>query len=90
MSIQRSGSWAEVFGAFLSRVVTTVHWFSDAVVGSWLAIMVTMLLHRYVVGRGIDVSLRFQRDKASGDACPLRSALSQGACGCVVTRPGTP
>ncbi|MBI2239475.1 MAG: phosphatase PAP2 family protein [Magnetospirillum gryphiswaldense] len=47
-----------------SRVVTTVHWFSDAVVGSWLAIAVTVLLHRYMAGRGIDVSLRFQRDQA--------------------------
>lgn len=35
-----------------SRVVTTVHWMSDAVAGSWLAICVTVLLARWFRARG--------------------------------------
>lgn len=38
----------------VSRVVTTVHYLSDAVAGSWLAICVTVLLARAMRTRGID------------------------------------
>jgi membrane-associated phospholipid phosphatase len=36
----------------LSRVVTTVHYLSDAVAGSWLAICVTVALARAFRARG--------------------------------------
>lgn len=35
-----------------SRVATTVHWLSDAVAGSWLAICVTILLARWFRAKG--------------------------------------
>lgn len=38
----------------LSRVVTTVHYLSDAVAGSYLAVAVTLLLARAFRARGID------------------------------------
>lgn len=41
----------------VSRVVTTVHWLSDAVGGSWLAICVTILLARWFRARGWSPSL---------------------------------
>lgn len=36
----------------ISRVATTVHWLSDAVAGSWLAICVTVLLVRWFRAKG--------------------------------------
>jgi len=44
----------------LSRVVTTVHYLSDAVAGSWLAICITVTLARLMRERGWDP--RLQRD----------------------------
>jgi len=46
-----------------SRVLTTVHFLSDAVMGAWLGVVVTVLLHRLLARRGIDVRLRFERDR---------------------------
>jgi membrane-associated phospholipid phosphatase len=46
-----------------SRVATTVHYFSDAVAGAWLAVTVTVLIHRALEKRGIEVRLRLERDK---------------------------
>lgn len=47
----------------LSRVLTTVHFLSDAVAGAWLGVMVTLALHSLLTRRGIDVRLRFGRDR---------------------------
>lgn len=47
----------------LSRVLTTVHFLSDAVAGAWLGCMVTLALHTLLTRRGIDVRLRFERDR---------------------------
>ena len=38
----------------MSRVVTTVHYLSDAVAGSWLAICITFTLARMMRARGWD------------------------------------
>jgi membrane-associated phospholipid phosphatase len=46
----------------LSRVVTTVHYLSDAVAGSFLAIVVTVLLARLFRARGLDPQWRLPRD----------------------------
>ncbi|TAN59492.1 MAG: phosphatase PAP2 family protein [Magnetospirillum sp.] len=46
-----------------SRVLTTVHFLSDAVMGAWLGVVVTVMLHRLLVRHGIDVRLRFGRDR---------------------------
>ncbi len=46
-----------------SRVLTTVHFLSDAVTGAWLGMVVTVILHRLLARRGIDVRLRFERDR---------------------------
>ena len=45
-----------------SRVLTTVHFLSDAVMGAWLGMVVTVLIHRWLAKRGVDVRLRFDRD----------------------------
>lgn len=45
-----------------SRVVTTVHYLSDAVAGSWLAVCVTVLLARALRRRGIDPRIRLPHD----------------------------
>lgn len=45
-----------------SRVMTTVHYLSDAVAGSWLAICVTVLLARAMRSRGIDPRVRLLHD----------------------------
>lgn len=47
----------------LSRVLTTVHFLSDVVAGAWLGTMVTLALHSLLTWRGIDVRVRFERDK---------------------------
>lgn len=47
----------------LSRVLTTVHYLSDAVAGAWLAMTVTILLARAFRAKGIEVTLRFERDR---------------------------
>ncbi len=47
----------------LSRVLTTVHFLSDVVAGAWLGVMVTLALHSLLARRGIDVRIRFERDK---------------------------
>ena len=47
----------------LSRVLTTVHFLSDAVAGAWLGTIVTLALHSLLKQRGIDVRVRFERDK---------------------------
>ncbi|RAU22926.1 phospholipid phosphatase [Paramagnetospirillum kuznetsovii] len=49
-----------------SRVLTTVHFFSDAVMGAWLGVVVTILIHRLLTMRGIEVRLRFERDRRLG------------------------
>jgi len=41
-----------------SRVLTTVHYFSDVVVGAWLGIFVTLALAKLLAMRGIDVRYR--------------------------------
>ncbi len=46
-----------------SRVLTSVHFLSDAVLGAWLGTFVTLAVHRLLTRRGIDVRLRFERDK---------------------------
>jgi membrane-associated phospholipid phosphatase len=48
----------------LSRVLTTVHFLSDVVAGAWLGTMVTLALYSLLKTRGIDVRVRFERDKA--------------------------
>jgi len=50
-----------------SRVATSVHYLSDVAMGSYLGIAGTVLLHRLYVARGIDVRLRFARDKRLAD-----------------------
>lgn len=47
----------------LSRVLTTVHFLSDVVAGAWLGTMVTLTLYSLLKKRGIDVRVRFERDK---------------------------
>jgi membrane-associated phospholipid phosphatase len=47
----------------LSRILTTVHFLSDAVAGAWLGAMVTVALHSLLTRRGIDIRIRFERDK---------------------------
>lgn len=51
----------------LSRVLTTVHFLSDAVAGAWLGVMVTLALHSLLTRRGIDVRVRFERDRQLAD-----------------------
>ena len=51
----------------LSRVLTTVHFLSDAVMGAWLGAMVTLALHGLLKRNGVDVRVRFERDKTLGD-----------------------
>jgi len=48
-----------------SRVLTTVHYFSDVVAGAWLGIFVTLALARFLALRGIPV--RYQRPSVGGD-----------------------
>lgn len=45
-----------------SRVVTTVHYLSDAVAGAYLAVAVTLLLARAFRARGIDPRIRLPHD----------------------------
>lgn len=45
-----------------SRVVTTVHYLSDAVAGAWLAVCVTVVLARAMRARGIDPRIRLPHD----------------------------
>jgi membrane-associated phospholipid phosphatase len=47
----------------LSRVLTTVHFLSDVVAGAWLGTMVTLALYSLLKTRGIDVRVRFERDR---------------------------
>ncbi|MBI3444412.1 MAG: phosphatase PAP2 family protein [Magnetospirillum sp.] len=46
-----------------SRVLTSVHFLSDAVMGAWLGAMVTLALHSLLKRKGIDVRVRPQRDR---------------------------
>ena len=46
-----------------SRVLTTVHFLSDAVMGAWLGVVVTVVIHRLLARRGIDVRLRLEPDR---------------------------
>lgn len=50
-----------------SRVVTTVHYLSDAVAGSYLAVVVTILLARALRARGIDPRVRLPHDPRLAD-----------------------
>lgn len=50
----------------VSRVLTTVHFFSDAVMGAWLGTFVTLALYRALTRRGIRLRLSFERDKRLG------------------------
>lgn len=52
-----------------SRVLTTVHFLSDAVMGAWLGVVVTVILHRILAKRGIDVRLHFARDAKLAESC---------------------
>lgn len=47
----------------LSRVMTTVHFLSDTVAGAWLGAMTAVTLHSLLRKKGIDVRLRFERDR---------------------------
>ncbi len=47
----------------MSRVVTTVHYLSDVVMGSYIAIALSILVHRAFVARGISVRVRMRRDE---------------------------
>jgi membrane-associated phospholipid phosphatase len=46
-----------------SRFLTTVHFLSDTVAGAWLGIVVTVLIHRFLLAKGIDVRVRLERDR---------------------------
>jgi len=46
-----------------SRVLTSVHFLSDAVMGAWLGAVFTLALHRLLLKRGIDVRVRLERDR---------------------------
>ena len=46
-----------------SRVLTSVHFLSDAVMGAWLGTVVTLAIHHLLARRGIDVRLRCERDR---------------------------
>lgn len=50
-----------------SRVVTTVHWLSDAVAGSYLAVAVAIMLARAFRARGIDPRVRLPHDRRLAD-----------------------
>ncbi len=50
-----------------SRVAITVHFLSDAVAGSYLAVAVTILLARALRARGIDPRVRLPRDSRLAD-----------------------
>lgn len=47
----------------LSRVMITVHYLSDTVMGAWLAICAAILWRRYFAARGHDVQIRLERDR---------------------------
>jgi len=53
---------ALAFVIALSRVMITVHYLSDTVMGAWLAIATAVLLRRQFLARGIDVQIRLKRD----------------------------
>lgn len=46
----------------LSRMITTVHYLSDVVFGSYLAIITTILVRREFIRRGIDLQVKLPRD----------------------------
>lgn len=46
-----------------SRMITTVHYLSDVTFGSYLAIVMTILVKKWFDLRGIDVQVRMERDK---------------------------
>jgi membrane-associated phospholipid phosphatase len=46
-----------------SRFLTTVHFLSDTIAGAWLGMLVTILIHRALTKRGIDVRGRMERDR---------------------------
>lgn len=54
---------ALAFLVALSRVMITVHYLSDTVMGAWLAIAAAVLLRRYFQHRGYDIQIRLQRDR---------------------------
>ncbi|MBI4969186.1 MAG: phosphatase PAP2 family protein [Rhodospirillales bacterium] len=47
----------------MSRVVTSVHYLSDTVMGAWLAVAVVILIRRLFWARGIDVQVKLARDR---------------------------
>ncbi|MBF0268349.1 MAG: phosphatase PAP2 family protein [Alphaproteobacteria bacterium] len=47
----------------LSRVMITVHYLSDTVMGAWIAIAAAVLLRRYFTLKGYDIQIRLERDK---------------------------
>jgi membrane-associated phospholipid phosphatase len=47
----------------MSRVVTTVHFLSDTVMGAWLAVAAVILLRRLFLSRGIEVQVKLARDR---------------------------
>lgn len=60
--------WIAIAGLVAaSRVVTTVHYLSDAVAGSYLAVLVTILLARAMRHRGIDPRVRLPHDRRLAD-----------------------
>ncbi|MBF0355237.1 MAG: phosphatase PAP2 family protein [Alphaproteobacteria bacterium] len=46
----------------LSRVMITVHYLSDTVMGAWLAIAAAVLWRRYYSAKGHDIQIRLKRD----------------------------
>jgi membrane-associated phospholipid phosphatase len=47
----------------LSRVMITVHYLSDTVMGAWIAVAAAILLRRYFTHKGYDVQIRLERDR---------------------------
>lgn len=47
----------------LSRVMITVHYLSDTVMGAWIAIAAAILWRRYFQSQGHDIQIRLERDR---------------------------
>jgi membrane-associated phospholipid phosphatase len=55
---------ALAFLVALSRVMITVHYLSDTVMGAWIAIASAVLLRRYFDAKGHKIQIRLERDKS--------------------------
>jgi membrane-associated phospholipid phosphatase len=54
---------ALAFMIALSRVMITVHYLSDTVMGAWIAIAAAVLLRRYFERKGHEIQIKLERDK---------------------------